>query len=253
MKKVILSACFIAFISITTYANALSIKMGTEGAYPPFNFMDSDGNPGGFDVEIGNALCEAMGAECTWITSDWDGIIPALQAKKFDTIVASMSITDERKKKINFTNKYYSSPVKFIRLKGKSYTPEDIKGKVVGTQGGTVTDDFLKATFGKSIKLKTYKTQDEANLDLLNGRLDLVAADGAVLDGFLNSPKGKKVEFVGKNYNDKEILGEGIGIGVRKEDNDLREKLNAAIKEIRANGTYQKINAKYFNFDIYGE
>lgn len=252
MKKTILSASLFLLVGITTYVNALSIKMGTEGAYPPFNFIDSKGKPGGFDVEIGNALCEAMNADCTWVTSDWDGIIPALEAKKFDTIVASMSITDERKKKIGFTDKYYSSPIKFIRLKSKKYTPESIKGRVVGTQGGTVTEDFLKATFGDDIKIKAYKTQDEANLDLLNGRLDLVAADGAVLDGFLNKEKGKRAEFIGKSYDNKKILGEGIGIGVRKEDNDLRKKLNDAIKQIREDGTYQKINKKYFNFDLYG-
>ena len=192
-----------------------------------------------------------MNVTCEWVTSDWDGIIPALLAKKFDTIMASMSITEERKEKIAFTNKYYTSPVRFIRRKGTDASPEDISGAVVGVQSATVSENLVRGRFPNA-EVKTYAEQEQANLDLTSGRVDLVAADAFVLMDFVDSEAGKDVEFVGPRYTDEEYLGEGIGIGVRKEDDELRKMLNKAIKQIREDGTYQKINAKYFDFDVYG-
>jgi len=232
-------------------AEITKVKMGTEGAYPPFNNINEDGELVGFDIEIGNALCDAMEVECEWVTSDWDGIIPALLAKKFDTIMASMSITEERKEKIAFTDKYYTSPVRFIRRKGSDATPEDIAGAVVGVQSATVSENLVRGKFPDA-QIKTYAEQEQANLDLASGRVDLVAADAFVLIDFVESEAGNDVEFVGPSYTDEEYLGEGIGIGVRKEDDELRRMLNDAIKQIREDGTYQKINAKYFDFDVYG-
>lgn len=230
-----------------------TIVMGTEGAYPPFNFMDKNGKIAGFDVEIGKALCTEMKVKCTWVVSDWDGLIPALQAKKFDVIMASMAITAKRKNKINFTDKYYVSPVAFIRRKGTNFevTAAAIKNKIVGVQGGTVIESFIKNIF-PTVQMKAYKTQDEANLDLLNGRLDLVAAELVALVGFLKTNKGSKAERIGSTFNSPKYLGEGNAIGVRKEDTELLTKLNAAIKAIRSNGVYKKINDKYFSFDLYG-
>jgi len=227
------------------------VKMGTEGAYPPFNNINEEGELVGFDIEIGNALCDAMNVTCEWVTSDWDGIIPALLAKKFDTIMASMSITEERKEKIAFTNKYYTSPVRFMRRKGTDASPEDISGAVVGVQSATVSENLVRGRFPNA-EVKTYAEQEQANLDLTSGRVDLVAADAFVLMDFVDSEAGQDVEFVGPSYTDEEYLGEGIGIGVRKEDDELRKMLNKAIKQIREDGTYQKINAKYFDFDVYG-
>lgn len=246
----------------TQNANAASqtaaskLRLGTEGAYAPFNFKDSNGNLAGFDVDIGNALCKAMGAECEWVTSDWDSLIPALDAKKFDALIASMSITDERKAKIDFTKKYYTTPIKCMHTKGSAIDPskaDTIKGKSIGVQGGVVADNFAHNKF-KDSEIKAYKTQDEANLDLLSGRVDLVCADSVVLAPFLKDPAAKdKVEFVGGDFKDKEFVGEGIGIGIRKGDTALQEKLNAAIDKIRADGTYADINKKYFDFDLYGD
>ena len=229
--------------------------MGTEGAYPPFNFIDKDGELGGFDIEIGKALCQAMQAECEWVTSDWDGIIPALLAKKFDTIIASMSITEERKQKVAFSDKYYTTPVRFARTKGMDIeiTDTDLEGKIVGVQSSTVAENFLRGRYGDIVEVKAYATQDEANLDMLSGRVDLLLADSFVLGEFLNSDNGKAIEFVGPAFTDTTYLGEGIGIAVRKEDVALQQKLNAAIRQIRADGTYAKINAKYFDFDVFGE
>jgi len=252
-SKIILAA-LITMSAFSFSAKAETLKLGTEGAYAPFNMVDSDGNLAGFDIEIGEALCAAMEVECEWVTSDWDGIIPALLAKKFDAIVASMSITDERKEKIDFTGKYYTSPVKFARTKGSSIeiSAEGLKGKTIAVQAGTVTDNFVTGTFPDA-EVKGYKTQDEANLDFVAGRVDLLAADSFVLFDFLGTDQGSNAEAVGPDFDDPKYLGEGIGIGVRKEDSELRDKLTAAIAKIRADGTYKKINDKYFEFDVYGK
>jgi len=257
MKKIysLLASLYIGALafSFSATVNAEKIKLGTEGAYAPFNSIGPDGKLIGFDIEIGEALCNAMGDECEWVTSDWDGIIPALLAKKFDAIVASMSITDERKQKIDFTGKYYTSPVKFAQVKGASFeiTENGLKGKLVAVQSSTVTENFVRGAFPE-VKVKAYKTQEEANLDFVAGRVDLLAADSFVLFDFLESKQGNKAEAVGPDFDDVKYLGEGIGIGIRKGDDELRNKLNAAIDKIRADGTYKKINDKYFKFDVYG-
>jgi len=251
----ITSLIFSAIIAVASFSvHAEKIRMGTEGAYAPFNSVDKNGQLIGFDVEIGNALCEAMQVECEWVTADWDGIIPALMAKKFDTIIASMSITAERKKKIDFSGKYYTSPVKFARPKGSKFeiTAEGLKGKIIGVQGGTVTENFVKGTFGGVAEVKAYGAQDEANLDFVSGRVDLIAADSFVLYDFLATKDGAFAEAVGADFDDPKYAGEGIGIGVRKGETALVDKLNKAIAQIRADGTYKKINAKYFPFDVYG-
>ncbi len=250
--KILLSSVFaVLFLAGPVQAEITHVKMGTEGAYPPFNNINEEGKLVGFDIEIGNALCDAMDVTCEWVTSDWDGIIPALLAKKFDTIMASMSITEERKEKIAFTDKYYTSPVRFIRRKGTNASPENIAGEIVGVQSATVSENLVRGRFPDA-EVKTYAEQEQANLDLASGRVDLVAADAFVLMDFVESEAGNDVEFVGPSYTDEEYLGEGIGIGVRKEDEELRGMLNDAIKQIREDGTYQKINAKYFDFDVYG-
>ncbi len=232
------------------------LRIGTEGAYPPFNYVDKDGKVKGFDIDIAKALCKESGMECQFVLQDWDGLIPGLVAKKFDAIVASMSITDERKQKVDFTHKYYQTPARFIARKGSGIviSKEGLKGKTVGVQRATIHENFIRDMFGDTVNIKAYATQDEANMDLVAGRLDLVIADATVLlTGFLNTPAGKDFEFVGPGYTDPKWFGEGVGIAVRKGDNALRQKLNKAIDAIRANGVYQKINAKYFNFDVYGK
>jgi arginine/ornithine transport system substrate-binding protein len=231
------------------------LRIGTEGAYPPFNLVDKTGQVQGFDIDIAKALCKEMGMECEFKVQDWDGLIPGLLAKKFDAIVASMSITDERKQKVDFTNKYYQTPARFVAKKGAGITisKEGLKGKTVGVQRATIHENFVRDMFGDAVTIKAYATQDEANMDLVAGRLDLVIADATVLlGGFLGTDAGKGFEFVGPSYVDKKWFGEGVGIAVRKGDTDLLQKLNKAIAAIRANGVYQKINAKYFDFDVYG-
>jgi len=236
------------------------VRIGTEGAYPPFNSVDKDGKLIGFDIDIANALCDAAGFECTFVVQDWDGIIPGLLAKKYDAIIASMSITEERKKKVDFTGKYYNTPAKFIVPKGKSLTiPNDLAGAAkavdgmsVAVQRATTHENFLRDNF-PGLTIKVYATQDEANMDLVNGRVDLGHADSvALMDGFLSTKDGGGFEFVGPDYNIPKWHGEGAGIAVRKGEDALRDALNMAIEKIRADGTYDKISAKYFDFDVYG-
>ncbi|MGH6947732.1 MAG: ABC transporter substrate-binding protein [Kiloniellales bacterium] len=230
------------------------VRIGTEGAYPPFNYVNANGNLAGFDVDIANALCTAAKLECEFVIQDWDGIIPGLLAKKYDAIVASMSITEERKRKVDFTKKYYHMASKFVAKKGSTFefTPQGLSGKSVAVQRGTLHERLLRDTF-PGVSLKLFDTQDEANSSLAAGHADLVMASAVMLlEGFLKTRDGADFEFVGPNWRDARYHGRGVAIAVRKTDSELRETLNQAIDQIRADGTYQWINDEYFPFDIYG-
>jgi arginine/ornithine transport system substrate-binding protein len=232
------------------------VRIGVEGAYPPFSYVTPSGELAGFDIDIAKALGEAMGSEVTLVAQDWDGIIPALLAKKYDAIVASMSITEERKKKVAFTNKYYQTPAKFVCKKGAiaDFSRDAIKGKKVGVQRATIHDRYLTDNYGKDVEIKRYGTQDEAYLDLTAGRVDMLLADSVALsDGFLKKPEGADYQFIGPDLTDKKWFGDGAGIAIRKEDKDLAEKFNMAIDKIRSDGTYKAIQDKYFDFNVYGE
>ena len=241
-----------AALLLSTSAFSETLRIGVEGAYPPFSMVDKDGKLGGFDIEIAKALCADMGVECKLIKQDWDGIIPALIAKKYDAIIASMSITEERLKKVDFTKPYYKSPARFITKKGSDIeiSADGLKGKSVGVQRGTVSDKFITGTYGEGVDIKRYGTQEEAYLDLNAGRVELIFADAFVLMEFTGSDNGKDYDFVGGSYTDKKYFGEGIGIAVRKGDTELTEKLNKAIENIRMS-PYEKVQSKYFKFDVY--
>lgn len=231
------------------------VRIGVEGAYPPFSLVDASGQLQGFDIDITHALCKAMQAECTLVQQDFDGLIPALLARKIDAIIASMSITDERRQKVDFTRKYYQTPAKFVRKKGSGIeiTKEGVKDKSVGVQQATIHDTYLTDNYGDVVRIKRYTTLDEAYLDLAAGRLDLLLADSVPLkEGLLDKPAGKDFEFVGPDLTDPKWFGEGVGVAVRKQDTDLRDQFNKAIDAIRADGVYQKIQDKYFNFNIFG-
>ncbi len=230
------------------------IRIGTEGAYPPFNNLEADGSLVGFDIDVAKALCDEMKVECEFIVQDWDGMIPALQAGKFDAIIASMSITEERMKVIDFTDKYYNTPPAVAvpndsKLKG--VTPEDLAGVKLGAQSSTTHSNYAEAKFPDA-DLQLYPTADEYKLDLQSGRIDAAIDDVVVLSQWIDSDDGKCCRILGTLTPDPVINGPGAGIGIRKEDSDLKEMFNAAIKAIRENGTYQKINEKYFKFDVYG-
>lgn len=223
------------------------IRLGTEGAYPPFNQIDADGKLIGFDIDIGRALCKKMDAECEFVTQDWDGIIPGLLARKYDAIVASMSITPEREKAVDFTAPYYSNKLQYVAAKGSKFDPSDIAGKTIGAQRATISAQYLTDNLSETISIKLYDTQENAYLDLASGRADAVLADKLVSYEWLNSEAGQGFEFIGEPID----IDDKIGIAVRKGDDLLRERLNTALAEIREDGTYKAINEKYFPFDIY--
>jgi lysine-arginine-ornithine-binding protein len=256
MKKFLTAIVAVAALGLmASGVSAQTVRIGTEGAYPPFNSIDSDGNLVGFDVDIAKALCDAAGLTCEFVVQDWDGMIPGLLAKKYDAIIASMSITEERKKKVDFTGKYYNTPAKFVAPVGKGYdvSPDGLNGLSVGVQRATTHENFLRDNF-PGLDIRVYATQDEANADLASGRVDLGHADSvALMDGFLSTDLGDGFEFIGPDYNVPEWHGVGAGIAVRKGDDELRMALDKAIDTIRANGTYEKINAKYFDFDVFGD
>lgn len=236
-------------------SSAYALKLGVAAEpYPPFAEKNASGVWEGWEIEIAGAICEAMGEDCEWVEVAWDGIIPALLAKKFDVIISSMSITPERAKTIDFSNKYYDTPAIIVAPKDSSIdgTPESVKGKIVGVQVSTTHANYAeKHLEGSADSIKTYSTFDEHNQDLVAGRIDAVVGDSLAMEPFLSSDSGACCEAKG-NLVDIEVFGPGVGGGFRKEDTELREKFNAAIDQIRSDGTYQKISDKYFNFNIYG-
>jgi len=236
-----------ALVFAGTASAADKIRIGTEGAYPPFNQIDASGNVIGFDVDIAKALCEQMQADCVIVTQDWDGIIPGLLAKKYDAIVASMSITEERKKAVAFTDPYYSNSLRFVAKKGSEIDPNNLKGKTIGAQRATISGSYLEDNLKDVVDIKLYDTQENAYLDLGADRVDAVLADMLVNYEWLKSDEGQDFEFKGEAID----IDDKIGIALRKDDTDLVKRFNEALAAIRADGTYDKINAKYFPFSIY--
>lgn len=228
-------------------ASARDIRIATEGAYPPFNSKNAKGELVGFDVDLAKAICAHMKAKCSLVAQDWDGIIPGLLAKKYDLIVASMSITEERKKKVAFSRPYYSNYLQFVAKKGGGFKPtaEGIEGKTLGAQRATVSSQYLEDNYRKVARIKVYDKQTAAWLDLKAGRVDAVLSD--LLPAYDWVRKNKDFEMAGDRVSNEDK----IGIAARKEDTALLDKVSAAIVALRENGTYAKINAKYFPFDIY--
>ena len=256
MKKIALLIALVAMsLNIAQAKEWKKIRIGVEGLYPPFSQTEADGTVTGFDIDLIHALCDEMNAKCTIVKQDWDGIIPALLARKYDAIIATMDITAERKKKVAFTDKYQQVPARFVALKGAEFEATDsfMKGKKVGVQRATSMDLYISDNF-KSAIIKRYGSANEAYLDLTVGRLDYILADSAaIVDGLLGKEGGDKFAFVGPKLTDSKWFGEGAGIAIRKQDKDLVKQFNAAIKAVRADDRYKTIQDKYFTFDIYGD
>ncbi|HXV32054.1 MAG TPA: transporter substrate-binding domain-containing protein [Sinorhizobium sp.] len=246
-----------AALAVSAATASAEVRFGIMNeAYPPFFTKDASGKWVGWEIELMDAICAEMKEECSIVDMSWDGLIPGLQTKKFDVIWSSMSITDERKKTIDFTDKYYNTPSKLIgaRDAAAGAAADDVAGKTIGIQVSTIQSEYFKKYFADKASEKTYATLDEAFQDLSAGRIDYVFGDAIPLAEFLKSDFGKDCcADMGDVADDPAILGVGIGGGVRKEDAALRDKLNAAIAAIRANGKYGEISKKYFDFDPYGK
>ncbi len=257
MRVLRMAAAAVAVLAAVSGAEAKDwskVRIGTEGAYPPFNNMTAGGDLVGFDIDIAKALCEEMKVECEFVISDWDGIIPGLQAGKFDAIIASMSITDERKEKVDFTQKYYNTPpaiaiTKESKLTG--VTDEDLKGVALGAQSSSTHSNYAEEKL-PSANLSLYPTAEEYKLDISSGRVEAVIDDVVVLSEWLATEDGACCKLLGTLTPDPVINGEGAGIAIRKDDGELKEMFNKAIEGILANGKYKEINDKYFTFDVYG-
>ncbi|MEP5768975.1 transporter substrate-binding domain-containing protein, partial [Nisaea sp.] len=222
--------------------------------YPPFSSKESDGTLVGFDIDIAKALCAEMQRECELVEQEWDGMIPALKARKFDAIVASMSITEERKRQIDFSEKYYQTPARLVAPKDAGFegTPDGLAGKRIGVQRGATHQCYTEKMFPEA-EIVLYGSQDEVFRDLALGRVDAQLSDSLIAqESFLSSDEGADYAFLGGDHTDVDCYGEGVGIAVRKGEDKLREDFSEAITALRENGTYAEINDKYFPFDIYG-
>ena len=256
MKRLTFTAAALAACGVFATAPVLAeVRLGIDSApYPPFYEATPSGEFVGWEIEIGEAVCEAMGEECEWVGVAWDGIIPALMANKIDAIFGSMSITEERMQTIDFSEKYYNTPAAIVAAKDSDIdgSPESVEGKIVGVQVSTTHQNYVQANYEDvADQVKTYQNFDEHNQDLASGRVDAVVGDSLAFKEFLESPEGEGFE-IKASLSDEAIFGEGVGAGIRKGEDELREKFNAAIAEIRENGTYDEISEKYFDFDIYG-
>lgn len=227
--------------------------------YPPFTSPEPSGKWVGFEIDLMHAVCAAEHLNCTILATAYDGIFAALNAHKLDVIWTSVGITDQRKKVVDFTDKYYDTPAAIIGLKSSTMklAPNDfsaLKGKTVGVQTSTIYGAFFRKYLPGQVTLKEYATQDDADADLAAGRLDVVMADSVALSAFLKSDGGRdmRVLLTLPSSYDRSVFGYGVAGAVRKSDNKLRETLNAGIAAIRKDGTYQRIAAKYFDFDVYG-
>jgi lysine-arginine-ornithine-binding protein len=247
----------LAFAPLVSFAQDTStIRWGIDPTYPPFEAKQPDGSLSGFDIELRNAICEQLHAKCVWVEQGFDGMIPALRAKKFDVIMSAMTATDERLKQIDFSNKLYASPGALVAPLGSKLLPSaaSLAGKRIGIDQGTTQEAYAKAEWApKGVTIVSYQNQDQVYQDLVNGLLDGAFQDQTQAGySFLRTERGKRFAFAGPDVTDVRITGYGVAMGLRKGDAEMKNRLNKAIADIRANGTYQKIADKYFDFDIYG-
>ena len=237
-------------------AAAEQVKIGVAAEpYPPFASVDASGKWIGWEIEVIDAVCAAAALDCVITPVAWDGIIPSLTGPQIDAIMASMSITEERQKTIDFSDPYYNTPAVIVADKSMdiSATPESLAGKIIGVQASTIHQAYANAYFGDAAEIRVYQTQDEANQDLVAGRIDATQADSIAMADFVGSEAGSCCEIKGPVANDESILGRGVGAGVRKGDDALREKLNAGIAAILADGTHAEITSRYFKTSIYSK
>ena len=238
---------------------AAVLKVAIDPTYEPFTFKTADGKPTGFDVDVATALCEQIKRKCEFVEQVWDSMIPGLNAKKYDVIISSMSITDDRMKEVDFTDKYYNTPSRIVLKKSVKFTDvAGIKGKKIGVLKGSTQEKYAMGDLKPAgVVVNSYEAQDQVYLDIKSGRLDGTVADFMeVTGGFLSKPEGANYTLVGADLKDPKYFGYGAGIALRKGEDKLKGELNEAIKAIRANGSYKTMADKYFakyNIDVYGE
>lgn len=238
-------------------ADMKELRIGTDATYEPFEYKSPEGKVVGFEIDLANALCFEMKRTCVFVESPWDAIVPSLQARKFDLVISGMTVTDERRKTVAFSDKITDIPYRVIVKRGSGLdgSPASMKGKKVGVLKGSTEADYAEKYYAKAgATVQRYESTQQVYLDLANGRLDSTLGNLVEMKmGFLAKPEGKPFEFAAYEMKDTAILGYGTGAAMRKNDAKLMAEFNAALKAIRANGNYQKIAAKYFDFDVYGK
>ncbi len=260
MKKLLLAVALGSLCAVS-FAQGKDLKVAIDPTYEPFTYKTPDGKPTGFDVDIASALCEQIKRKCVFVEQAWDSMIPGLLAKKYDVIISSMSITEDRLKQIDFTDKYYNTPSRVVVKKDVKYTgPASIKGKKIGVLKSSTQEKYALGELKPAgVEVVSYDAQDQVYLDIKAGRLDGTVADYVeTTGGFLSKPEGKDYQLVGPELYIPKYFGIGAGIGLRKGETALKTELNAAIKAIRANGKYKTINDSYFavkfnKLDAYGK
>jgi len=248
MKKLIVAAsCALALVAGTAQAQERNLRIAFDVPYEPFEYKDENGELTGFEVELADAMCEEMNANCKFVIQAWDGMIPGLLARKFDLIMSSMSITPERAERVLFSEPYYITPGGWFGPESFNTDVTDMdamKDKTVGVQRGTTMDTYVTENMGGVVNIKRYTTAEDMVLDLEGKRLDVVFVDYPVGEQTILNREGYKE--VGEPVK----LGDGVGVAMRKRDSKLADDVNAALKKLKEDGTYDTIMQKYFNYDI---
>lgn len=256
MKKQMIQVGLLAALCATTMgAAAQDLRVAVDPAYEPFVYKDSQGQLVGFNIDFSNAVCAELQRKCVFVEQVWDSMIPGLQSRHYDVIISDMSITEERKRVIDFTDRYYKTPSTIVVKNSLEYKDHDsLKGLSMGVLKGSTQERYAVGELApKGVKVVPYEAQDQVYLDIKAGRLDGTVADKVEVTGaFLRKPEGKDYKAVGPDLFDEKYFGEGMGIALRKGQPELKEQLNQTIKKLRENGKYAEIAAKYFDFDPYG-
>ncbi|MCC8395891.1 ABC transporter substrate-binding protein [Paraburkholderia sp. MMS20-SJTR3] len=251
MKKLVLSVAVALAASGACAKEWSTIRFGVDASYAPFESKAADGKLVGFDVDLGNEICRRLNAKCVWVEQDFDGMIPGLKARKFDGVLSAMTVTPQREAQIMFSSRLFKTPTRLIAKSGSPLQPtaESLKGKTIGVEQGTTQESYAKENWAsKGVNVVPYQNQDQVYADLQSGRLDAALQDAVQADlGFLKTPRGKGFGFAGP-----EIPSSGAAIGMRKDDVELKGKIDKAIADMIQDGTYKKIESKYFSFDVYG-
>ncbi|MDH5857080.1 lysine/arginine/ornithine ABC transporter substrate-binding protein [Lampropedia aestuarii] len=256
MKKHAMTALLASLLAGAAFSvSAQDLRVAVDPTYEPFVYKNAQGELVGFNVDFANAVCEEIKRKCVFVEQVWDAMIPGLQSRRYDVIISDMSITDERKRVIDFSNRYYKTPSTIVVKNSQEYTNHDsLKGLTLGVLKGSTQERYAEGELAsKGVKIVPYEAQDQVYLDINAGRLDGTVADKVeVTGGFLSKPDGKDYKAVGPDLLDSKYFGEGMGIALRKGQDELKGQLNDAIKALRDNGKYATIGKKYFDFDPYG-
>ncbi len=231
---------------------AFKITVATEGAYPPFNYLDRKGLPAGFEMDLAQEICERMKAECEFVADKWDNLIPGLLDKKYDIVMSALEVNNERRRRLGLSRRYYLSPGAFIAAKGQPFDgpPTLLRNKRIGVQKDSTHADWLDKSFRHSAQIKRYPTVSDALAALAKDEIDAVFGDKVQLWLWSKKPEGACCEVMGQDIKDTQTLGVGVSAGIRREDIKLREAFNKALSELIGDGTYKQINAKYFPFPM---